>query len=62
MILNTSAQQNWHRSELAQKKCKVGSFVFNGNLLHLKYDWIFALPLRLTVNHYHKQVISAQSQ
>ena len=42
--------------------CKVKSFAFNGNLLHWEHDFIFALPLRLSVNHYYKQVISAQSQ
>ena len=70
------AGQNWHRSKSAQKKneptwlysaliknkfvCKVNSFAFNGNSLHWEYDCIFALPLRLSVNHYYKQAISTQ--
>ena len=29
------------------------SFAFNGNSLHLEHDCIFALPLRLSVNHSH---------
>ena len=46
-------------SALIKKKfvCKVNSFAFNGNLLHWEHDCIFALPLRLFVNHYYKQVI-----
>ena len=46
-------------SALIKKKfmCKVNSFAFNGNLLHWEHDCIFALPLRLSVNHYYKQVI-----
>ena len=42
--------------------CEVNSFAFNGNSLRWEHDCIFALPLRLSVNHYYKQVISAQSQ
>ena len=41
--------------------CEFNSFAFNGNSLHWEHDCIFALPLRLSVNHYYKQVISAQS-
>ena len=37
--------------------CEVNSFAFNGNSLHCEHDCIFALPLRLSVNHYYKQVI-----
>ena len=37
--------------------CEVNSFAFNGNLLHWEHDSIFALPLRLSVKHYYKQVI-----
>ena len=40
----------------------INSFAFNGNSLHWEIDCIFALPLRLSVNRYYKQVISAQSQ
>ena len=73
-----SAQHNQRRSKSAQKKneptllylalikkkfvCKVNSFVFNDNSLHWEHDCIFALPLRLSVNHYYKQNSSAQSQ
>ena len=70
--LGTSAQQNrrrknestWLYLALIKKKfvCQVNSFAFNGNLLHWKHDHIFALPLRLPVNHYCKLVISTQSQ
>ena len=46
-------------SALIKKKfvCEVNSFAFNGNSLHWEHDCIFALPLRLSVNHYYKQVI-----
>ena len=64
--------QNWHRKNeltwlylaLIKKKfmCEVDSFAFNGNSLHWEHDCIFALPLRSSVNHYYKQVISTQSQ
>ena len=51
-------------SALIKKKfvCEANSFAFNGNLLRWEHDCIFALPLRLSVDHYYKQVISAQSQ
>ena len=42
--------------------CEVNSFAFNGKLLHWEHGCIFALPLRSSVNHYYKHVISAQSQ
>ena len=43
--------------------CKIESFAFDGNSLHCQHDdCIFVLPLRLSVNHYYKQVINAQSQ
>ena len=74
-IYDISAQHNPRRSQSAQKKnelhsafikkkfvCEVNSFAFNGNSLRWEHDCIFALPLRLSVNHYYKQVISAQSQ
>ena len=67
------AGQNWRRKKMNQlcciwrclkRKfvCKVSSFAFNGNSLLQEHDCIFALPLRSSVNHYYKQVISAQSQ
>ena len=67
------AGQNRRRSKSAQKKMnqlccirrwlkKIKSFAFNGNSLHWEHDCIFVLPSRLSVNHYYKQVISAQSQ
>ena len=72
------AGQNRPRPKSAQKKneptlmysalikikfvCKVNNFAFNGNSLHWEHDCIFALPLCLSVNHYYKQVSSAQSQ
>ena len=51
-------------SALIKKKfmCEVNSLAFNRNLLHWEHDCIFVLPLRSSVNHYYKQVISAQSQ
>ena len=78
MILDISEQQIWcrtcqHKHNRCRKneptllysgliKRKVNSFAFNGNLLHLKHDCIFVQPLRLSLSHYYKQVISAQSQ
>ena len=61
------AGQTRRRSELAQKKNELTllysawiknknrtqSLVFNGNSLRLEHDCIFALPLRLSVNHSH---------
>ena len=61
------AGQNRHRSESAQKKKwtnfavfgvnknknRTQNFAFNGNSLRLEHDCIFALPLRLSVNHSH---------
>ena len=57
-------EPTWLYSALIKKKFvyEVNSFAFNGNLLHWEHDCIFALPLRSSVNHYYKQVISAQSQ
>ena len=51
-------------SALIKKKSvsEVNSFAFNGNSLHWEHDCIFTLPLRSSVDHYYKQVISAQSQ
>ena len=42
--------------------CELNCFAFSGNSLYRKHDCVYALPLRLSVNHYYKQVISAQSQ
>ena len=66
-VPDISAQQNRRRnkeptllySTLIKKKfvCEVNSFAFNGNSLHWEHDCIFALPLRLSVKHYYKQVI-----
>ena len=57
-------EPTWLYSALIRKEfvCEVNSFAFNGNSLHWEHDCIFALPLRSSVNHYYKQVISAQSQ
>ena len=77
-IYDISAQHNRRKPKSSQEKneptllysalikkkfvSEVNSFAFNGNSLHWEHDCIFALPLRLSVNHYHKQVISAQLQ
>ena len=66
-IPHISAQKNEElcciRHRLKKKfVCKVNSFALNGKSLHLKHVYIFGLPLRLSVNYYYKQVISAQSQ
>ena len=61
------ASQTRRRSESAQKKNeltllysawiknknRMQSLAFNGNSLRLEHDCIFALPLRLSVNHSH---------
>ena len=76
--LDISAKHNRRRSKSAQNKnkttllystlirkkfvCEVNSFAFTGSTLHWEHDCIFALSLRLSVNHYYKQVISAQLQ
>ena len=62
--LRKKNEQTLLYSALIKKKfvCEVNSFAFCGNSLHWEHDCSFALPLRLSVNHYYKQVISAQSQ
>ena len=57
-------QPTWLYLTLIKKNscAKFNSFAFNGNSLHWEHDCIFALPLCSSVNHYYKQVISAQSQ
>ena len=63
-ICTEKNELTWLYSALIKKKfvCEVNRFAFNGNSLHWEHYRIFALPLRLSVNHYYKQVISAQSQ
>ena len=55
-------EPTWLYSALIKNKfvCEVNSFAFNDNSLHWEHGCIFALPLRSSVNHYYKQVISAQ--
>ena len=62
-LLKSKLQNRPHKTtdEIKNLYAKI-SFAFNGNSLQLEHDCIFALPLRLSVNRYYKQVISAQSQ